>query len=136
MLCQPRKLYGKGFGDGYEIVDVTKRGSNIFIKYMEGSTLYGKTERELNIKFLDQNDSQYYEYKIADDKVSKAEQRNEEIKRQIDILEGSINSSINESNAPLNSQPNILSSTLVLLFNSSFYQALIEISSSQKQLKA
>ena len=55
---------------------------------------------------------------------------------QIDILEGSINSSINESNAPLNSQPNILSSTLVLLFNSPFYQALIEISSSQKQLKA
>lgn len=54
---------------------------------------------------------------------------------QIDILEGTINSSINESNAPLNSQPNILSSTLLSLLNSSFNQALIEISSFQKQLK-
>ena len=54
---------------------------------------------------------------------------------QIDILEGTINSSINESNAPLNSQHNILSSTLLSLLNSSFNQALIEISSFQKQLK-
>ena len=81
LLFKRDKLYGKGCDDGREIVDVIKRGSNVFIKYMEGSDLHGKTERELNIKFLDQNDSQYYEYKIADDKVSKAEQRNEEIKR-------------------------------------------------------
>ena len=75
------KMYGKGFDDGREIVDVIKRGSNVFIKYMEGSDLYGKTERELNIKNLDQNDSQYYEYKISKNKVSKAEQRKEERKR-------------------------------------------------------
>ena len=76
LLFKRDKLYGKGFGDGYEIVDVIKRGSNVFIEYLNGTTI-----DELNVKFLDQNDSQYYEYKIADDKVSKAEQRNEEIKR-------------------------------------------------------
>lgn len=41
----------------------------------------GTATDELNIKMLDQNDSQYYEYRISDDKVSKAEQRNEERKR-------------------------------------------------------
>ena len=76
LLLKRDKLYGKGFGDGYEIVGVIKRGSNVFIKYMNGTTT-----DELNIKMLDQNDSQYYEYKISDGKVSKAEQRSEERKR-------------------------------------------------------
>lgn len=76
LLLKRDKLYGKGFGDGYEIVDVIKRGSNVFIKYMNGITT-----DELNIKRLDQNDSQYYEYKISDSKVSKAEQRSEERKK-------------------------------------------------------
>ena len=76
LLLKRDKLYGKGFGDGYEIIDIIKRGSNIFIEYMDGTTT-----NELNIKMLDQNDSQYYEYQISKDKVSKAEQQAQERKK-------------------------------------------------------
>ena len=66
LLLKRDKLYGEDFGDGYEIRGVIKRGSNIFIEYMDGTT-----PKELNIKELDQNDSQYYENQISKDKDSK-----------------------------------------------------------------
>lgn len=76
LLLKRDKLYGKGFGDGCEIIDIIKRGSNIFIEYKDGATT-----KELNIEMLGQNNSQYYEYQISKDKVSKAEQRAEERKK-------------------------------------------------------
>lgn len=73
LLLKRDKLYGNGFDDGHEITNVTKRGSNAFIEYMDGTI-----PKELSIKMLDQNDSPYYEFQISKDKVSKAEQQAKE----------------------------------------------------------
>lgn len=73
LLLKRDKLYGNGFDDGRKITNVTKRGSNAFIEYMDGTI-----PKELSIKMLDQNDSPYYEFQISKDKVSKAEQQAKE----------------------------------------------------------
>lgn len=73
LLLKRDKLYGNGFDDGHKITNVTKRGSNAFIEYMDGTI-----PKELSIKMLDQNDSPYYEFQISKDKVSKAEQQAKE----------------------------------------------------------
>lgn len=73
LLLKRDKLYGNGFDNGHKIINVTKRGSNAFIEYMDGTI-----RQELSVKMLDQNDSPYYEFQISKDKVSKAEQQAKE----------------------------------------------------------